>query len=1295
MTTQQNSIITTNSDIDLDNFLVTVEDNQDVIIIDTCKNRIGVNTIDPSYSIDVRSRQDISGTIYTSCLKTGNIISSLIPHTDNPDMSHNLGSTNKSWKRIDASYIEISGVTIKDANQFTIGEGSGGAGIVFPSDISINGDMCCNNIAVDGITINDANKFTIGEATNQSGITFPLDISINGNLTVTGTVNSTYLESLAQNTETELQYQFDNFRTDSKIIAYNVDVSNIDVSNINIKENILFNNIAPKQDETVVYDGNNIKWKTRSENLVNYVQNNVDNNIELYQLGSDLRGTSINDWDYFGFTTAINHDGTRIAVSSRDDNNGGTENGAVWFYNWNETTSTWDTVNLVYNDGSTSPYLQMGIVGNGARLGWSMEMSNDGTHLIISAPFSDNDDNVGFIQILQYFTVDTSEHGQEGWHLGEETKYRWNNRNDLSYNSNDPNPYWGWSVSINNDGRFIAFSAPGNETSINKGAVLVYEWKDGLSYDDSSYVQLGNMIQLDNTELFGQAIQLSEPPNYISGGNNDSSGIRIVIGERNGKFYDGETVVELGERGKVYVFEYSNGNWNQMNVLSGTSFEGSGTNGNNTWLGTSVAISKDGNRIAVGEPGYKTSRYNDVNLDTGIVHIYNYNIYSNGWELLHSIDAPPLSYRFGSGGSHDDSVKLLSFSYDKTKFAIGNFGYNNNKGAVYIYQYNNNLNRYILSDSIKSTYGDDLCGHSAVLSGDGKKIIIGCRKYSSGQGRAQVWKLPENRLEYGLSYKLGSNIYGISGEDASGNFLSPEYNYIGNSVALSDNGKIMVTGGAQTEFGGDGRARIYVWSDISNDWVQQGSTINGITNSKFGECVDITGDGSRIVIGAGADARWSDGSSLPQGTNLPQPGYFEVYDYNSSNNTYTLVGSRVEPEDVINSFFGQQVAISKNGSRVVVSSGIYNWGVELGNSIGGFILYEYNENNIDKWDKIGYVKGIQSYSYFGGHFKHGIGFSDDGNRICVGINRYNSDFRGRVEVWEYDGVSSNESSRSDKFNLLYSYEGNSGDQLGSSATISGNGKVIATGSINYDSNNYGAAYIWYEDNNGQWQSKGQTVPLRSDNDALDDGGVSEEVGQQMGAKNIKLSQDGNILIVNIPNTYNVGSVICFEYIPSLDDWEDMKEFIGPTSWLGTNSWFGSGFALTRDGSILAIGAPRYKLYTEVNAGYIEVHDISNLKIKENTIYSKSNSDNKLRILPKKARQPPTITLLGDVNMSLSTSQVYTEPGAVATDYRGIQIVADISGTVDVTIANVYTIDYSATDREGRTSQTVTRTVTVT
>ena len=1276
MTTQQNSSITTNSNTDLENFIVTVEDNQDVVIIDTCKNRIGVNTIDPSYSIDVRSRQDVSGTIYTSYLKTGNIISSLIPHRDNIDMSLNLGSINKSWNRIDASYIEISGVTIKDANQFTIGEGSGGAGIVFPTDISINGDMCCNNITVDGITINDANKFSIGEATNGSGITFPLDISINGNLTVTGTVNSLYLDNLAQGQETELQYQYDDFETDKKILAYDVDVSNI-----NIKENILFNGISPKQDETIVYDGSKVLWKTRGENLVNYVENNVINYTEFYQLGSDLRGTHIDDWDYFGFSTAINRDGTKIVVSAPYDDSGGTENGAIWFYNWNETT--WDTVNIVYSDGdgSTGPYLQMGVVGTGARFGWSMEMSNDGTHLIISAPFSNASNNVGFIQIFEYFTVDTSTYGKEGWHF----KYRWNNSDDLP-TSNHLNDYWGWSVSINNDGRIIAFSGRGHGSYENKGAVLVYE------LNDSSYVQIGNKIELNNTNMFGQAIQISEPPNT------NSSGIRIVIGERNGKFYDGETLLNVGERGKVYVFELSNNIWSQMNVLPGTSFQGSGTSGNNTWFGTSVAISKDGNRIAVGEPGYKTSR----NDDTGIVHIYNYNIDSDGWELLHSIDAPPLTYRFGSGGNLSDSVKLLSFSYDKSKFAIGNYGYNNTKGAVYIYQYNNNLNKYILSDSIKSTYDDDLCGHSAVLSGDGKKIIIGCRKYNSGQGRAQVWKLPENRLEYGLSYKLGSNIYGISGEDASGALLSPEYNIIGNSVALSDNGKIMVIGGGGNETGGDGRSRIYVWSDTSNDWFQQGPDIIGISNAKLGESVDIDGSGIRILVGAAQEARFSIGSSSG-GSSVHDYGYFEVYEYNYQYNSYNRIGNRINPikddsNKATNKLWCNNVCISKNGNRVLVSSPLYNW--DGSDAIGGLKLFEYDENVNDKWKEIGYIKGLQNFSYIGGYRSHALGLSDDGNRIVVGIQRYDAIpndgtvFHGRVEIWEYNS-STGITNIGSNFNLLHYVNGeNSVDQLGHSATISGNGKVIAAGSRSFDSNNYGAAYIWYEDVNSQWKSKGNTVPLRSNNDALYDGGVSQQSSQNMGSNDIKLSQDGNILAVALTNSYSsVGSVICFEYIPSLDDWEDMKEFIGPTE-LHTSSGFGKGLALTRNGSILAIGAPDYDLYSYRNAGYVEVHDISNLKIKENTIYSKSESDNKLRIIPKNTRQPPTITLLGDVNMSLSTSQDYTEPGAVATDYRGIQITADISGNVDSDTTGTYIIDYSATDRDGRTSQTITRTVIV-
>lgn len=43
-----------------------------MISIDTCNNRIGINTLDPSYSIDILGNQDVSGIIRCEKLITNN-----------------------------------------------------------------------------------------------------------------------------------------------------------------------------------------------------------------------------------------------------------------------------------------------------------------------------------------------------------------------------------------------------------------------------------------------------------------------------------------------------------------------------------------------------------------------------------------------------------------------------------------------------------------------------------------------------------------------------------------------------------------------------------------------------------------------------------------------------------------------------------------------------------------------------------------------------------------------------------------------------------------------------------------------------------------------------------------------------------------------------------------------------------------------------------------------------------------------------------------------------------------------
>ena len=474
----------------------------------------------------------------------------------------------------------------------------------------------------------------------------------------------------------------------------------------------------------------------------------------------------------------------------------------------------------------------------------------------------------------------------------------------------------------------------------------------------------------------------------------------------------------------------------------------------------------------------------------------------------------------------------------------------------------------------------------------------------------------KTRTDYGAP--TGSSlIYGLN-----------DYEFIGNSVAMSDDGTILITGGAEDERGGDGRARVYALSNtagpggVNPHWVQQGPTINGSLNSKFGECVDVTGDGTRFVIGAGAEFRWSEYSqTTPYQSHLQQPGYFEVYEYNSSNNTYTLVGSRVKPRNVNNSLWGQQVAISKNGNRVVVSSPTHNWG---NGSYGGFILYELINNT---WTELGHIKGLQSYTQFGGYRGRALAISDDGTRVVVGISRYDATpndgsttFHGRVEIWQYkSSTGTNPSGRGSNFDLLHSVDGtNHLDQLGHSATISGNGKVVAYGTHGWDipnNTNIGKVDVIYEETTitspsmtYPWLIKGDNNdPIRTHTDGVGDGGqVGESTNNNFGYANLDLSEDGNVIATYI---HGVNKVLCFQYVASLDKWEDMDKFDAIGGY--TDSRYGYGLALTRDGTKLAIGAPHNT--TSNYRGLVQTFDITNLYVAPGTLYHTGNYQ--VRVMP--------------------------------------------------------------------------------
>ena len=158
-----------------------IPDQENVIVIDTSANRLGINTINPQHSIDVRDNSDMSGIIHGDHIKTSTVMSDLKPDID---ICYNLGSQTNRWNRIDASYLEVTGINIRDATKFSIGESSEN-GVTFPLNVSVDGNLSANNLTVNDVIAND---LTI------DGININRDVNIKGNITIEGELISDYLD---------------------------------------------------------------------------------------------------------------------------------------------------------------------------------------------------------------------------------------------------------------------------------------------------------------------------------------------------------------------------------------------------------------------------------------------------------------------------------------------------------------------------------------------------------------------------------------------------------------------------------------------------------------------------------------------------------------------------------------------------------------------------------------------------------------------------------------------------------------------------------------------------------------------------------------------------------------------------------------------------------------------------------------------------------------------------------------------------------------------------------------------
>ena len=351
---------------------------------------------------------------------------------------------------------------------------------------------------------------------------------------------------------------------------------------------------------------------------------------------------------------------------------------------------------------------------------------------------------------------------------------------------------FGHAISLSSDGLIMAVGSPDAKVDGKNqaGMVQVYQW----SVTENGWVERGDALTGRNrNDQFGGSVGLSE------------DGAVLVVSEPT---YDGEA----GNRsGGVRVFVW--GGFDGYLPL-GQQLEGEAASDH---FGVSVAVSKNGRRLAIGAPYHDNG---DLDV-SGQVSVYELDAAEGRWMLLGS--PIPGSYHlewFGWNVDMSDDGSIVAAG------APRNLLYG---GYVNCYEFVNGDWQQLgetMQNLEEPLRYDDNFGHVVRMNGAGNRIAIGSpgkNNDASDSGLIVVFELDDERQWI----QLGNS---ITSEEPRGN------DQLGFSLDLR--GDILVAGipGRQRR----GQVDFFQYDSATQTWVLHPDALEGEAGSNFGFSVRLT-----------------------------------------------------------------------------------------------------------------------------------------------------------------------------------------------------------------------------------------------------------------------------------------------------------------------------------------------------------------------------------------------------------------------------------------------------------------------
>jgi len=354
---------------------------------------------------------------------------------------------------------------------------------------------------------------------------------------------------------------------------------------------------------------------------------------------------------------------------------------------------------------------------------------------------------------------------------------------------------FGHSVSYSDDNidKYLAVGAPlYNDGGTNRGIAKVYR------YNDPNWVEVGGFTGVNDDDELGYSVALAAVP---------AAETKLAIGKRD--FDNGTT-----GQGSVEILKFDDPGWTSEQIFYGNNVVSG-------YMGTSVAISRDGLNVVGGAPG----RSPTVNIE-GFVSVYNYSLGTETWSQKgNSITGKANNDEFGRSVATNDEGDFL---------VVGAPLNTSSKGYVQVYEWDNpTANEWNqLGSDISGVANGDEFGTSVSMSDDGTRIAVGAPKHGSSKGHIRIydWNTPTPN-QWNLSVEL-------DGEVAGDEF--------GTSVSLSADGSRVAVGAPASTNG-----KFYVYQELSvGNWIKIGSTQDGDDpGDEFGKAISLSPDGNELVVG--------------------------------------------------------------------------------------------------------------------------------------------------------------------------------------------------------------------------------------------------------------------------------------------------------------------------------------------------------------------------------------------------------------------------------------------------------------